>query len=276
MNTYTRGGVDLMRSVFGGRAPRFQLHMVEQWEQIYERYTSDFEWAGLSGYEFLEHKYVRPTESYWGKYWRGDLRHGTLPKLLPLTSVDTLRVLELGCGQSALSAKLYDADVSKDIVAVDFSPKAIEFCKDNFARPGVAYEVADARELSEDLGTFDVVLDKGTIDANWCSAGGEKGIAEISASVYRALRPNGVFLSLSFTAPDYLVPFHRDIGEVLKTRTIEDTKEEPVPDGGRKEMPAGKRRRSRKKHASEKAQEQPLKRWREVSTLAADLAAPSI
>ena len=70
--------------------------------------------------------------------------------------------------------------------------------------------MGDARDLRATFadGTFGSVVDKGTVDAIYLSAGDryEDDVRRVSTSAAAALAPRGVFAVVSLTAPAYLWP----------------------------------------------------------------------
>ena len=68
----------------------------------------------------------------------------------------------VGCGNSKLSQQMYEAGY-KDIINIDISPSVIEQMSKQF--PHMVWEVMDATKMSYPDQYFDVILDKGTLDA---------------------------------------------------------------------------------------------------------------
>lgn len=110
------------------------------------------------------------------------------------------RVLELGCGDSAVSAGL--ASKGFAVLAVDFSTMALQRAMHHprlpvatgaKVAPGFASLVAaDVRALPVASGLFDAVLDKGCFDALRT-----RDCASMLSEVCRALRPGGSFICIS-------------------------------------------------------------------------------
>ncbi|XP_047377763.1 eEF1A lysine and N-terminal methyltransferase isoform X2 [Sciurus carolinensis] len=113
---------------------------VDYWEKFFQqRGKKAFEWYGT----YLElcgvlHKYIKPRE----------------------------RVLVIGCGNSELSEQLYDVGY-QDIVNIDISEAVIKQMKERNAsrRPQMSFLKMDMTQMEFPDASFQVVLDKGTLDA---------------------------------------------------------------------------------------------------------------
>jgi SAM-dependent methyltransferase len=97
------------------------------------------------------------------------------------------RYLELCCGGGFFSDMFY-ASIARELVAIDFDPRAIELARRHHARDNVRYEIVDIREgLPE--GPFDGVIWDGAIEHFSTDE-----IAVVMAEIKRKLVPGG-FLS---------------------------------------------------------------------------------
>ncbi|XP_064450394.1 eEF1A lysine and N-terminal methyltransferase isoform X3 [Mirounga angustirostris] len=112
----------------------------DYWEKFFQqRGRRAFEWYGsyleLCG---LLHKYIKPRE----------------------------KVLVIGCGNSELSEQLYDVGI-QDIVNIDISEVVIKQMKERNAsrRPQMSFLKMDMTQMEFPDASFQVVLDKGTLDA---------------------------------------------------------------------------------------------------------------
>ncbi|XP_077204331.1 EEF1A lysine methyltransferase 4 [Paroedura picta] len=123
----------------------------------------------------------------------------------------TDRNLVLGCGNSALSCNLYQLGYT-DITSIDYSSACIASMGDYYAHcPGLRWVVMDARALAFRDGSFDVVLEKGTLDSMmveetdpWCvSREARTLLDQVLAEVSRVLRPRGRFISITFAQPHF-------------------------------------------------------------------------
>ena len=79
--------------------------------------------------------------------------------------------------------------------------------------PSVNWMVGDARRLDETFSdeTFGAIVDKGTVDAIYLSAGETCGedVSAVSHGAARVLQPRGTFLCVSLSAPRYIWPLLR-------------------------------------------------------------------
>lgn len=143
------------------------------------------------------------SKAYWDKFnaktsefeWYGGHKdlESTLQPYLPKDA----RILMVGCGNSAFSAALYDSGL-RNIVNVDFDDSVIaEMQLRNADRKEMKWEVQDMRRLSFADSSFDVVLDKGALDALMSSPSATVDAREMMQSVARVLKPGGRYLCIS-------------------------------------------------------------------------------
>ena len=116
-----------------------------------------------------------------------------------------LSCLQLGCGDSVLAEELYD-DLGGccQIVNIDWSPTVIKKMQNrapSLQRHGLSYKRMDARELEFQRNQFDVVIDKGTVDAILCDAQGDHHLHTINMEVSRVLKPGGIYFVISYREP---------------------------------------------------------------------------
>lgn len=113
------------------------------------------------------------------------------------------RILHLGCGNSALQDELYEAGYHK-ITNVDISGVVIEQMEKVKAEKGyseMVFEVQDVRRMDYPAGSFEMVLDKSTIDTLMCSDNPITNVASMIDEAYRVLVPGGVYFVLSYASP---------------------------------------------------------------------------
>lgn len=112
------------------------------------------------------------------------------------------RILMLGCGNSLLSEEMYDAGF-RNIVNVDISGVVVEQMRQrNKQRPLMQWLEMDALDLGFAEQSFDVVLDKSTLDAVLCGSLSFINAAVMLKEVQRVLRVDGYYFIVSYGCPD--------------------------------------------------------------------------
>ncbi|XP_071454716.1 EEF1A lysine methyltransferase 4-like [Hetaerina americana] len=123
------------------------------------------------------------------------------------------RILMLGCGNSSLSEHMYE-DGFQNIVNIDYSEVVINKMKEKYSNlKGMSWEVMDMRSMSFLEASFDVIIEKGTLDAMLVENSpwhiSDENLAlidEILTQVSRILKDNGKFISVTFTQPHFRIP----------------------------------------------------------------------
>lgn len=113
------------------------------------------------------------------------------------------KLLVAGCGNSRLSCDLYDDFLQEEQPAfqlwnVDFAEAAILRSEEMAAGRRMHHAVADLCDLSADMfpdGSFDMVLDKGALDAIFCT--GATAVAAAVGELRRVLREGGLVILVS-------------------------------------------------------------------------------
>lgn len=160
--------------------------------------------------EYWDNRYSQSTEMYdWYHDWN---------QLYPyIKKVDTFsgeeRVLNLGCGNSVCSYQMVES-VFKSVVNIDISVVCIYQMQQKYADdPRLTWETMDCQHLDFDDNSFDVVFDKGTLDALICSNESIDIVITTFAEVERVLSPGGLFIEVSYAPPDHREKFFKDIGK---------------------------------------------------------------
>ncbi|KAL0953390.1 hypothetical protein HGRIS_004629 [Hohenbuehelia grisea] len=123
------------------------------------------------------------------------------------------RILMLGCGNSKMSEEMWD-DGYKNITNVDYSSVIIEKMRRQHeeVRPEMQWLQMDVRKLDFEDGSFDVAIDKGTMDAMMTQKGDiwnppddvvENCKREVDEVLRVLRRDTGVFLYLTFGQPHF-------------------------------------------------------------------------
>ncbi|XP_056336577.1 EEF1A lysine methyltransferase 4 [Danio aesculapii] len=120
-------------------------------------------------------------------------------------------ILMLGCGNSALSYDMCQAGYSS-ITNVDYSSVCVESMAEKHKDCAqLSWLCMDARRLAFPDGVFDVVLEKGTLDAMlveetdpWkISENAARLLHQVLLEVSRVLKPGGRFVSVTFAQPHF-------------------------------------------------------------------------
>jgi hypothetical protein len=117
------------------------------------------------------------------------------------------QLLIVGAGTSRLGEEMY-ADGYTNVYNLEISPLAVKLLDDRYARAGglpIDNRIGDATALAFNDGSFDALIDKGTLDALLCAdlATGHAMLAEAS----RVLRQTGgLFVHITDSPPDVRLP----------------------------------------------------------------------
>ena len=157
-------------------------------------------------------------------------------------------VLEAGCGTSRLALDLCDArgcgsTGTGSILAFDYSETCIKRqrmrlqqlgrCEQDESTPKRSvpqYRTMDARDLPLDDCTYDVLIDKGTLDAVDCigndddAAAGARAAARCAAEYARVLRPGGWLCIVTCRSPRHRLEALAQCGAALRLESCEALK----------------------------------------------------
>ncbi|KIK61663.1 hypothetical protein GYMLUDRAFT_73176 [Collybiopsis luxurians FD-317 M1] len=123
------------------------------------------------------------------------------------------KILMLGCGNSKMSAEMYD-DGYHNIVNIDYSSVIIDKMKERYreSRPGMEWHEMDVRQIRFDNDTFDVAIDKSTMDAIMSVKGDiwnppqqviDDCTKEVSEVIRILRKGKGLFLCFTFGQPHF-------------------------------------------------------------------------
>ncbi|CAN0489990.1 unnamed protein product [Ectocarpus sp. 12 AP-2014] len=131
------------------------------------------------------------------------------------TGREEVAVLNVGCGTSTLWESMYDHGW-RNITNIDFSKPCIEqgrLSPSSASRPGVKWLLMDACSLTFDDASFDMAIDKGTLDAIACSEAFDWFLPRMARSIVRVLRSGGIWMCVSFTPPEIALPLLEECKE---------------------------------------------------------------
>ncbi|KAI3769810.1 hypothetical protein L6452_00923 [Arctium lappa] len=138
-------------------------------------------------------------------------RHLIHQHITPISSV-----LELGCGNSQLCDELYKEGITK-LTCIDLSSVAVQKMQTRLLFKGykdIKVLEGDMLDLSFADESFDVVIEKGTMDVLFVDSGDpwnprpeavNRAMAMLQG-VHRVLKPHGIFISIAFGQPHFRRP----------------------------------------------------------------------
>eukprot|EP00062_Callorhinchus_milii_P010839 gi/632956140/ref/XP_007893811.1/ PREDICTED: methyltransferase-like protein 13 [Callorhinchus milii] len=182
-----------------------EFSSAEYWEAFFKkRGTSAFEWYGTYvDHCAVLHKYIKPTD----------------------------KVLVVGCGNSELSEQMYDVGY-QEMVNIDISEVVINQMKERNAtrRPKMAFIKMDMMQTEFADAQFQVVLDKGTLDAIMTdeSNGTLNNVDKMFAEIGRVLQVGGRFVCISLAQDHILkkaVSYFSQEGWMVRVHKVAESEE---------------------------------------------------
>lgn len=138
----------------------------------------------------------------------------------------SLKVLVVGCGNSQMTERLYQDGLS-DILSIDYSEVVVSQMQLHYQKshPTLRFATMDARALKVDPASFDVIIDKGTLDAVLCGERPARQGGKMLLSAFKALKPGGVFFVISYGPPQSRLNYfaNRRFKWTAKSSKIGDT-----------------------------------------------------
>mmetsp|Transcript_121930 Transcript_121930/g.352132 ORF Transcript_121930/g.352132 Transcript_121930/m.352132 type:complete len:210 (+) Transcript_121930:41-670(+) len=169
--------------------------------------------------DYWEERYTRDPEPFdWYQRWAG--LKDTLQEFVQTSS----SILMLGAGNSRLSEEMYE-DGFTNITNVDISQVVTKAMQEKYRdKPGMTYKNMDARAMTEAAdGTFNVVIDKATLDSILCGEGSTHNAQKMLSEVSRVLQPTGVYIAISHGQPSYRLTYLQrpEFGWNVKIYTVQ-------------------------------------------------------
>ena len=112
------------------------------------------------------------------------------------------RILNVGCGNSEFSEKMFDEGYTHNY-NIDICENVINFMRTrNKDKNGLHFEVMDVCEMKYKDEMFDLIVDKSTIDALLCGDHSFMIVAKMLKEISRVLKTGGVYLIISYGQPE--------------------------------------------------------------------------
>jgi RAT1-interacting protein len=156
----------------------------EFWNESYERNKGSFDW-------------------YFG--WE------KLSKEIASSFLADDQCLVLGCGNSEMAADMLQSGFSR-IVNIDLSAIVISQMREKYQNEvKLEWYEMDVTKMSFPNNSFDLIIDKGTIDAILCRMDGEELVEKAVSEIFRVLANSGRFVFISFGSPSQRLPVIKKI-----------------------------------------------------------------
>jgi len=158
------------------------------WKRLYQ-YLAGY---GLSSWLFMNYGFERTGSlDKWLELETADEpdRYGIQLYHQVAAAIDLkgLDVLEVGSGRGGGASYVRRYLKPRSVTGVDFSPKAVEFCRQTYGIDGLSFMVGDAESLPFEDASFDAVIN---IESSHCYG----SVAAFLGQVKRVLRSDGHFL----------------------------------------------------------------------------------
>ncbi|KAL0241519.1 hypothetical protein GEMRC1_006754 [Eukaryota sp. GEM-RC1] len=136
---------------------------------------------------------------------------------------DDAKILVVGCGNSRLSYQLYEAGY-QSIVSIDIAENVVEQMVEKYkeSAPELEWQKMDVRKLDFPSETFDLIVDKGTMDALLCGKDSFENVLCAHKEINRCLKPQGIYVNITYGQPESrLDHFKRqDLNWNVETKTV--------------------------------------------------------
>lgn len=196
-------------------SPRFKKAM---WKKVYEflasRYPSE-EWTFMNyGFANLDGSQpeLKNEEDEKNRYFIQLYHH-----VVSFISLKGKKVLEVGSGRGGGSEYIKRYCEPREMIGLDFSKKAVDFCKKNYAVNGLTYAEGDAESLPFEDASFNAVVN---VESSHCYS----SVSQFVKEVERVLKPGGYFLFADFRD---LVDFE-NLEQQLENSGLEIIKKENI------------------------------------------------
>jgi len=129
-------------------------------------------------------------------------RYSGLKDLLSKYMRKTDYVLHAGAGNSRMPEEMIE-DGYANHMCIDVSKACVDVMESKHKeKRGIEWRAMDMLALDFPASTFDVVLDKGTLDSVLCGENSTANAAKTLAGVSRVLKPDGTYICVSYGTPE--------------------------------------------------------------------------
>eukprot|EP00928_Gymnodinium_smaydae_P079287 TRINITY_DN63255_c0_g1_i1.p1 TRINITY_DN63255_c0_g1~~TRINITY_DN63255_c0_g1_i1.p1 ORF type:complete len:227 (+),score=45.52 TRINITY_DN63255_c0_g1_i1:57-683(+) len=168
--------------------------------------------------EYWEERYTRDPEPFdWYQRWAG-LKDTLIEYVRPAHAI-----LMLGAGNSRLSEEMFEEGY-QTITNIDISSVVVKAMQEKYRdKPGMSYSQMDGRAMELADGSFDIVLDKATLDSILCGEGSTHNAQKYLQEASRVLKSSGVYIAISHGQPSYRLTYLQrpEFGWTVKIFTVQ-------------------------------------------------------
>lgn len=119
------------------------------------------------------------------------------------------KILVVGCGNSRLSPQLYDSGY-QNVTNIDISEVVIHQMKTRYKElDRMEWLKMDVMKMEFPDSTFDVVIDKGTVDSLLCGSNSFHNVYQMNKNVARVLKRGGRYIVVTYGQPDTRIDHYR-------------------------------------------------------------------
>ncbi|XP_024985914.1 EEF1A lysine methyltransferase 4 [Cynara cardunculus var. scolymus] len=159
---------------------------------------------------YWDKRYAKESTATFDWYQKYESLAPLLHLYVPPTTTHR-RVLIVGCGNSVFSEGM-SKDGYTDIVNIDVSSVVIDAMQKKYSgSPHLKYIHMDVRDMKAfESGSFDAVIDKGTLDSLLCGHNSKTNAAKMLEEVERVLKKEGVYILITYGIPAYRLRLLRE------------------------------------------------------------------
>ncbi|KAL8256290.1 hypothetical protein R6Q59_031357 [Mikania micrantha] len=159
---------------------------------------------------YWDKRYAKESTTTFDWYQKYESLAPLLHLYVPITTTHR-RILVVGCGNSAFSEGMSKNGYT-DIVNIDISSVVIGDMQTKYSdSPRLKYIEMDVRDMKAfEAGSFDAVIDKGTLDSLLCGHNSKPNAAKMLEEVERVLKKEGVYILITYGVPAYRVHLLRE------------------------------------------------------------------
>mmetsp|Transcript_1450 Transcript_1450/g.1442 ORF Transcript_1450/g.1442 Transcript_1450/m.1442 type:complete len:169 (-) Transcript_1450:72-578(-) len=146
---------------------------------------------------YWQERYLHKKEQFdWYQKWSG------IKDIITQYIKFNEKILNVGCGNSKLAEDMLEEGYQY-IMNIDNSPIVIDDMKSLYQdKEGIEFDCKDVMSMDFGTGSFDAVIDKGTLDSILCGDRSNIMAKRMLTQIHRVLKPDGIYISISYAPPE--------------------------------------------------------------------------